>query len=410
LKTTDSLEQADVIVFNTCSVRDSAEARIFGQGANFAKLKQKKPNLIVAITGCMPGRDKTKELKKRIPWVDLYFGNEEMIHLPKWLAELNPEMRPMEDLETDYLNIHPNYHSQFQAFVSIQTGCNHFCTYCVVPYARGTEGNRSLKSILDEINNLDNKGYKEITLLGQIVNHYIAPDPEYFSKDNIYTKNDFAKLLWEINKTKNIERVHWTAPHPIYMDDEMIDALTLPKQVNFIHLPVQSGNDEILKKMNRRHDRQFYIDIIKKIRTKRQDIAIGTDIIVGFCGETEEQFQDTVSLFKICDFDISYHAKYSTRSGTVADKMFKDDVLKSEKKKRWQVLQDLMEEITYAKNQKYVGQKVSVLVERCNDGWCEGNSNEMKLTRFKGSELIIGTIQTPEIYKAGTWLLWGRVV
>jgi len=410
LQSTGDVESADVVILNTCSVRDSAEARIFGQGANFAKLKQKKPNLIVAVTGCMPGRDKTKELKKRIPWVDLYFANEEMIHLPKWLAELNPDFRVMEDLETDYLNIHPNYHSKFQAFVSIQTGCNHFCTYCVVPFARGTEGNRSLKSILAEIDDLDNKGYKEITLLGQIVNHYIAPDPEFFSKDNIYKKNDFAKLLWEINKMKSIERVHWTAPHPIYMDEEMIDALTLPKQVNFIHLPVQSGNDEILNKMNRRHDRQFYLDIIKKIRAKRPDMAIGTDIIVGFCGETEEQFQDTVSLFKICDFDISYHAKYSTRSGTVADKMFKDDVSKTEKKRRWQILQDLMEEITYAKNQKYVGQKVSVLVERCNDSWCEGNSNEMKLTRFKGNESMIGTIQTPEIYKAGTWLLWGRVV
>lgn len=410
LESTPDLKKADVILLNSCSVRESAETRIFGYGQDFGELKKKNPNLIIGITGCMPGRDKEQKIRQRIPWADLYFANSEMLNLPRWLSGLNPRLRVMDNLEKDYLNLQPNYHSNFQAFVSIQTGCNHFCTYCIVPFARGTEGNRSIKSILAEVKDLSDKNYKEITLLGQIINHYIALDPELFSKNNPYKKNDFAKLLWEINQFPNIERIHWTGPHPLYMDDEMIDALTLPKQINFIHLPVQSGSSEVLKRMNRRHDREFYLDIVKKIRSKRPDIAIGTDIIVGFCGETEKEFEETVSLYKECDFDIGYLAQYSTRSGTVAAKMMKDDVTREEKKRRWQVLQDLMEEIVYKKNQKYVRKIVSVLVDKFENGNCFGNSSEMKLVSFKGEKDMIGTIQPVKITKADKWILWGSVV
>ncbi|MBU2541966.1 tRNA (N6-isopentenyl adenosine(37)-C2)-methylthiotransferase MiaB [Patescibacteria group bacterium] len=417
LELTDKPEEADVILLNSCSVRETAEARVFGYAKNLAELKKDKPHLIIGVTGCMPGRDKDGKMRKKMPNVDLYFPTEEMINLPKWLGELNPDLCAMDNLETDYLNLHPNYKSNFQAFVTIQTGCNHFCTYCVVPFARGTEGNRSLKSILEEVKNLDQRKYKEITLLGQIVNHYIAPHPsggqtdsENFSKNNPYKKNDFAKLLWEINQFENIKRVHFTAPHLIYMDEEMIDALTLPNQVNYIHLPVQSGSNEMLRKMNRRHDRDFYIDVIKKIRDKKPDIAIGTDIIVGFCGETEQDFSDTVDLYKQCDFDISYHAQYSVRSGTVASKSFKDDVEKSEKKRRWHILQDLMEKITFEKNQKFIGQTISVLVDNFVKGRCLGNSKEMKLVSFSGDESLVGQIVNVKIDKADTWILWGGVV
>ncbi len=397
-------------MLNSCSVRETAEARIFGNTLNLAELRKDKPHLIIGVTGCMPGRDKKDAMRKKMPHVDLFFPTEQMINLPKWLGELNPDLRVMDNIEKDYLNLQPNYKSDFQAYVTIQTGCNHFCTYCVVPYARGTEGNRSLKSILEEVKKLDEKNYKEITLLGQIVNHYIAPDPEYYSKDNLYKKNDFAKLLWELNNFENINRIHFTAPHPIYMDEEMIDALTLPKQVNYIHLPVQSGSNEMLHKMNRRHDRDFYIDTIKKIRTKKPDIAIATDVIVGFCGETEKDFQDTVDLYKQCDFDISYHDQYSVRSGTAAAKSFKDDVKKLEKKKRWHVLQDLMEKTTFEKNQKYLNQTVSVLVDNFAKGQCLGQSNEMKLVSFPGNKDFIGQIVDVKIKKADTWILWGDVV
>ena len=403
-------EKADVIVLNSCSVRQKAEDRIYGIARNFQKLKEQNPNLIVCVTGCMPGRDKDGRMEEKLAGVDLFFPTHDMVHLPKWLCELNPALRKMDELEKDYFALRPTLKKAYQAFVTIQTGCNHFCTYCVVPFSRGLERNRSLKQILDEVHDLAGRGCVEVTLLGQIVNHYIAPDPQYFSVNNPYKKSDFAKLLWEINHIAGIERVHWTAPHPIFMTDEVIDALTLPKQLNFLHLPVQSGNTSVLQRMNRRHTREDYLAVIKKINTKKPGIALGTDIIVGFCGETEEQFEDTVSLFKECSFDISYTAQYSTRSGTLATKMFHDDVSIKEKKRRWWVLQRLMEDIVLEKNQQYVGKVVSVLVEDATHGWCTGNSSEMKRVRFKADASCVGKIFAIEIYKAGEWMLWGRVV
>lgn len=406
---TDQEEKADVILMNSCSVRESAESRIFGKDKKFLALKKEKPDLIVGVTGCMPGRDKGNKMGSKLKSVDLYFPTKDMTQLPTRLAELNPNLRSMVDLAEDYLQLNPTYTNTVQAFVSIQTGCNMFCTYCVVPYARGLEVNRPLNDILDEVHALADKGCLEITLLGQIVNHYVAPDPEHFSANNPYNTNHFAKLLWELNQINGIERIHWTAPHPLYMDDEAIDALTLPKQLNYIHLPVQSGNTDVLARMNRRHNRELYLDVIKRIRAKKPDIAIGTDIIVGFCGETNEQFDDTVSLYKECDFDISYHAQYSTRSGTLATKIYKDDVPKEEKKRRWQVLQDLMEETTYRKNQRFLNQTVSVLFDDYADGWCTGNSREMKRVRCKGDESLVGTIRDVEIIRPDTWMLFGRL-
>ncbi len=407
---TEIEDEADVILLNSCSVRQAAEDRIYSMVHKFADLKVKNPDLIVAVTGCMPGRDKDGAMQKKMPAVDLFFPTKDMVHLPKWLGELNPNLAPLEDMAEHYFSLRPTIKKNYQAFVTIQTGCNHFCTYCVVPFSRGLEVNRSLKEILDEARELALHGCLEITLLGQIVNHYIAPDPEYFSPNNPYTKSDFAKLLWELNQIDGLQRIHYTAPHPIFMTDEVIDALTLPKQVNFLHLPVQSGNDEVLRRMNRRHKRDFYIDLVKRIREKKSDIALGTDIIVGFCGETEEQFNDTVDLYKQCDFDISYSAQYSTRSGTLAVKAFKDDVSKEEKKRRWWVLQKLMEETVLRKNQKYLGQKVSVLVEECANGWCSGNTLEMKRARFKGDESFIGQIVEIEIFKVEEWILYGKIV
>jgi len=409
LEVVDKPEEADVIVMNSCSVRESAEHRIFGNMENFRKLKKKKPNLIVVLTGCMPGRDKDGKLKEKLKDVDLFFPTSQMIMLPKLLSELNPNLVAVETAN-HYLQTKPNYSNNFQAFIPIQTGCDHFCTYCVVPYARGKERNRPLKEVLDEIKDLSFRGCKEVTLLGEIVNHYMAPDPEFFSKNNIYKKNNFAKLLWEINQIKGIERIHWTGPHPIYMDEEMIDALTLPKQINFLHLPVQSGNTEILKKMNRRHDREFYFDLVKKIRKKKPDIAIGTDIIVGFCGETEKQFQDTLDFYKECDFDIVYVAQYSQRSNTAAAKAFEDDIPKIEKKRRWLELQNLMEKITLQKNQKYLDKKISVLVDSYEKGVCTGNSSEMKRTSFRGDKSMVGSIVIIKVNKAQEWILWGEMV
>lgn len=399
---------ADLIIVNTCSVRQSAENRVYGSQQKYLEFKKNKPEMIVAVTGCMPGRDKAKNFKKRLPATDLYFPTPDMVHLPKWLAELRPELVNTGEVKEDYLKIHPKRAPSRQAYVTIQTGCNKFCTYCVVPYARGLERNRPAKDILDECRELLEHGVIELTLLGQTVNSYVATDPETFSKDNPY-KDHFAALLWEINRIPGLERLHWTAAHPISMTDEVIDALTLPKQVNYLHLPVQSGNNEVLRRMNRKYTREQYLEAIEKIKKARPGIALGTDIIVGFSGETREQFEDTISLYKEVDFDISYNAQYSPRSGTLGVKLYNDDISKEEKRDRWDDLQELMEEIAHRKNQVFLEQPVRVFVEKLEHGFAHGTTHEMKRARFRSKdESLIGTIQPMTVTKAHTWILEGE--
>lgn len=428
---TEIKEDADLILINTCSVRQSAEDRVFGQIRSFKSLKDKKPELIIGITGCMPGRDKEGVFKKKLSIVDLYFPIKEVGQLPRWIAELRPDLANSEDVVEDYLKIKPDYKKTIQAFVSIQTGCNNFCTYCVVPFARGLEKNRPLKDIMDEVQDLAGKGCVEITLLGQTVNSYTAPDSENFSEHNPYS-NQFAKLLWEVNQVEGISRLHFTAPHPRNFSDEIIDAMQLPAHLNIIHLPVQSGDNEVLRKMNRKHTVEDFFDALERLRVKIPNIAVATDLIVGFCGETDEQFEKTVELYKKADFDIAYSARYSARSGTAAYLAFADDVSHEEKKRRWNVIQEMMEKRSFEKNQKYVGTTVSVLVERYEEprisekmllmpdeiqeklkampGYCYGNSREMKLVRFHADKSLVGTIVEVKVTMADKWLLEGELI
>ncbi|MBI4435739.1 tRNA (N6-isopentenyl adenosine(37)-C2)-methylthiotransferase MiaB [Candidatus Uhrbacteria bacterium] len=430
LSPTSVKEEADVILVNTCSVRQSAEDRVFSVVGQFASLKKSKPELIVGITGCMPGRDRDGAIRKRLPIVDLYFPTKDMGQLPRWLGELRPALVNSTDPVEDYLKVHPDREVTRQAFVSIQTGCNKFCTYCVVPFARGLEKNRPLKDILDEIQDLALHGCVEVTLLGQTVNSYQAPDPEHFSTNNPY-KDHFAGLLWEVNQIEGVSRLHFTAPHPLHMTDEVIDAMTLPAHLNYIHLPVQAGDDDVLRRMNRRYTAEQFLDVIDRLRAKIPNLAIGTDIIVGFCSESAEAFERTVELYEKARFDISYTARYSTRSGTAAWRAFKDDVSLEEKKRRWNVLQEVQERIVYEKNQAYVGTIVSVLVDRyeppkiteemlampkniqavlaAQPGTCYGNSREMKLTRFAASKEYVGKIVDVKITKADMWVLEGEL-
>ena len=467
---TDVPEQADLILMNTCSVRQQAEDRVFNKVRDFEKIKDVNPKLIIGITGCMAGRDRDGVIRKKIPAVDLYFPTADMAQLPRWIGELRPEIVNSTDPVEDYLKIKPERHSVRQAFVSIQTGCNKFCTYCVVPFARGLEKNRSVKDILDEVQDLALHGCVEVTLLGQTVNSYRAPDAENFSagnpfvslchpersegsrvdidvshardssvvelpqNDTMKSKKDdhFAALLWEVNQIPEIKRLHFTAPHPLHMTDEVIDAMTLPAHVNFIHLPVQAGDNEVLRRMNRRYTIEQFNDVVRRLREKIPTITIGTDIIVGFSGETPEQFQKTIDMYHNIRFDIGYNAKYSERSGTAAKRAFKDDVTQEEKKRRWFELQAVMEEVVNKKNQFYVGQIVSVLVERheppkitdemlkmpekiielvaSKPGMCSGNSREMKLVTFEGGKELVGEIVDVKIVKAGTWILEGELI
>ncbi|MDO8584458.1 MAG: MiaB/RimO family radical SAM methylthiotransferase [bacterium] len=450
---TDDESTADIIIVNSCSVRQSAEERIYGSQEKYLNYKKVKPNQIVAVTGCLPGRDKKKEYRGRLPGTDLYFPTAEMVHLPRWIAERRPDLVTSGDLETDYLRIHPKT-TGAQAFLTIQTGCNKFCTYCVVPYARGLERNRPVADILSEAREQIAQGVKEITLLGQTVNSFVASDPEMFSITNPFCHSreggnlvppdsgldsrlgstgsplrrgndryergndkvgrgndngaDFAALLWELNQLPGLERLHWTAAHPISMSDDVIQALALPKQVNYLHLPVQSGDDDMLKRMNRKYTREQYLTLIKKIKAARPGIALGTDIIVGFSGETREQFEKTLSLYREVDFDISYNAQYSERSGTLAVKVYKDDVSDEEKKARWEELHALMEEIVLRKNQAYLNRIVSVVVDQQDKGWAGGNSLEMKRVRFPSQDpSLVGTIVCVKVTEPQAWMLTG---
>jgi tRNA-2-methylthio-N6-dimethylallyladenosine synthase len=405
---TDHEEEADLILLNTCSVRQTAEDRVYGKMRDYARLKEKRPGVIVAVTGCMAGRDKKGEFRAKMDPVDLYFPTPQMVNLPRWIAELRPDLVNSADVAEDYLKLHPSRAPSAQAFVTIQTGCNKFCTYCVVPYARGMERNRPAADILAEVRELAAHGVVEVTLLGQTVNSYRATDPSTFSVANPY-KDHFAALLWEINEVPGIARIHWTAPHPNSMTDEVIDALTLPHQVNYLHLPVQAGSDAVLFRMNRKYTRDQFLRVVERVYARRPGIALGTDIIVGFPGETAEQFDETVSLYRACDFDISYTAQYSPRSGTLGVKLYADDVAREEKRRRWDVLQETMEEIALRKNKTFVGKEVSVMVDRFVDGQALGNTSEMKLATFPAADAsVVGRIVPMKVAMAQTWQLLGK--
>lgn len=421
---TKDIDSADLVLINTCSVRQSAENRVWGKLRQLEELKKKRPELMIGITGCLPGRDRTGAIKKKLPdIVDFYFPIHEMVQLPRWIFGLHPELqRPSPDPlfdkgeeYADYLKILPSYHNDWQAFIPIQTGCNNFCTYCVVPFARGLEKNRPVADIMADVRERAQAGVVEIILLGQTVNSYQAPDEDQFSTDNPF-KNHFAALLWEVNQVPGIKRLHFTAPHPREFADEIIEAMTLPAHLNFLHLPVQSGDNEVLRRMNRKYTVEDFEDVICRVRKRIPNITLATDLIVGFCGETQEQFEKTVELFKKIKFDMSYHAQYSERSGTAAAKAFADDVSVAEKRRRWNVIQELLIETVLELNQKYVRKTVSVLVERCEDlvhqekvqKVCYGFSRELKLVRFPGDESLVGKIVDVKINRADKWLLEGE--
>ena len=444
-------ETADLVVINSCSVRQTAINRIWGYLRKFEEIKKSR-EISYILTGCILPEDKEKLGRN----FDLVFDIKNLKELENYVTNLrivtnntktkssdinlrivtnntktkssdinvristnNTETRGLDMMEMtknnrvkknddEYFEILPKYTNKYQAFVPIMTGCNNFCAYCAVPYTRGREESRTVESILTEIRNLAANGWVEITLLGQNVNSYNPTDQNSFSTLNPFQHN-FAKLLWEINQIDGLNRIWFTAAHPKDMADEVIAALALDKMANYLHLALQSGSDEVLARMNRRYTADDYLEIIKKVRAVRPEISLGTDIIVGFPGETERDFQRTLDLYQEVQFDISFHAMYSPRSGTAAAKLT-DDVSIEEKKQRWHRLQALMEEITLKKNQKYVGQTLEVLVDKHGDGWNEGNSREMKRVRFTSNDNMTGKLVLVNITRALEWLLEGDLI
>ncbi len=388
----NSVDQADYVVVNACSVRQKGIERIWGLIEKVRELKSVKKPLMI-LTGCLLPGDKRKFKDK----VDFVFNIKELNKLEKFLSKRTHYT------DENYFNVLPKTSSSFQAFVPIMTGCDNYCSYCAVPYVRGSETSRKIKDVLDEIKILVKKGCKAFELLGQNVNSYSPKDQTSFSKKNPYHHN-FAKLLWEVNQIKGLERVHFSSSHPKDMNDQVIHALSLPKQVNYLHLALQSGDNKILQVMNRKYKVEDFEKIIKKVRKIKPDIALGTDIIVGFPGETKKQFENTLKFYKKIKFDISYHAIYSERAGTAAAKL-KDNVSREEKKRRWRELQTLMEKITLEKNQKYLGKEISILIDVCKKDYCEGNGLEMKRARIYYGKFRLGDIVKAKVTKAMTWML-----
>lgn len=426
-KKAETMEDSDVYIFNTCSIRQKGEDRVHGTLKNLNSLKKANPRLLVGLTGCMvrftSSRNSEKEVKdellKRLDAIDFVFKITDTHKLGEVLAEAEPQL-DLPQLEeaglNDYLRIKPNYSSQFQAFVPIQIGCDKYCTYCIVPYSRGREKSRPLEDILDECRQLVEKGCKEITLVGQTVNSYglSGLDKQSGLFEN-FTEQPFIKLLKELNNLNELglDRLRFTSPHPRDMTDELIQAHTELKTLcPYIHLPVQAGDNAMLQKMNRKYTVEHYKEIIKKIRALMPNCTISTDIIVGYAGETEEQFENSYKLFEELQFDHAYLARYSPRPGTVAFKAFQDDVTPEEKAQRWHKLNDLLIKVSTKKNQAYKGKTLEVLVEKFNEqtGECEGRGREYKLVQFPGEAELIGKIVLVEVTETLQWVLKGGKV
>lgn len=354
--------KSDLLVVNTCSVRQKSEDKVYGVGKVVAGVKEKNKELKAIMAGCMVGsvtgerqRYDFNELKKRTPWVDAYVSPSQIRGLPHILRELNlvdewvtKSLGPYKGVTKKSLTFAPGEYAlpdPKHAFVSISLGCDNFCTFCVVPFARGKETSRSKEEILKEIEHLTRIGYEHITLCGQNVNSWGLGIKEKFEiRAGSDQKLPFAALLRDVHKLVGVTRISFISSNPFDFTTDLIDALKLPKISRYLHIAVQSGSDEILKKMNRRHTIKDFEDLIAKIRKEVPEIEIGTDIIVGFPSETNEQFMETVALCERVRFCLAYVSIYSARKGTRAQRSFKDDVLLSEKKRRHAFITKVIDE------------------------------------------------------------------
>lgn len=337
--------QADYIVLNTCSIRQSAENRVYGATRSYKEYKKDNPNLKVAITGCMaPRLDATAKAQG----VDAVFTIKDLALLPEKLGLKKPEESKV---VADYFTIAPKFSSKFQAYIPIMTGCNNFCTFCVVPFTRGREYSRPMVDIMNEVDLALKNGAKEITLLGQNVNSY---------------KYGFVELLKKINDLPGNFWVRFVSSNPQDMSPELIETIANGEKLcKWVHFAVQAGNDRILKRMNRRHSIADYLKLYERMQELMPEVGVSTDIIVGFPSETEAEFNDTAELFEKVKYDMAYISQYSARTGTPAFRL-KDDVTIEEKKRRDQVLTEILKRTAQENNMKFVGQEVKVLVEKIN--------------------------------------------
>lgn len=405
-----SKTDTDITIINTCSIRENADKRFFGTLGQLKKLKEKDPNFMACVCGCMMQQQHIiDEVKSSYPWVDIIFGTHNIHRFPELLEKVYAEKQKITEILEDSSEIVEGLPSKrlykHKAFVNIMYGCNNFCTYCIVPYTRGREKSRKPEDIVNEIRKLTADGAKEITLLGQNVNSYKGVD------DN-GNDCDFADLIYMINEIKGLERIRFMTSHPKDLSDKLIQAyVDCDKLCNYIHLPVQSGSSNILKRMNRRYTREHYLGLVKKLREAVPDITISTDIIVGFPGETEEDFQETLSLVREVGYDSAFTFLYSVRKGTPAAE-YDDQIPEDVKHERFNRLVDAVNEGSAKNNAAYEGRIEKVLVEsvsKKNENTLTGRTEGFKLVDFPGSKDLIGQIVDVQIIEGKTFSLYGEI-
>ncbi|PRR78878.1 (Dimethylallyl)adenosine tRNA methylthiotransferase MiaB [Clostridium liquoris] len=406
---TEERQKSDIIIFNTCCVRENAELKVYGNLGALKKLKEKNPNLIIAVCGCMMQQEGMAEsIMKKYPFVDILFGTHNAYKFPEYLNRVKHEGKSIVEIwnkeEGIVEGLPIDRKSNVKAFVTIMYGCNNFCTYCIVPYVRGRERSRKPEDIEHEIMELVKKGYKEITLLGQNVNSY--------GKD-LSPAVSFSNLLRRINKIEGIDRIRFMTSHPKDLTEDLIDAVKeCDKLCEQIHLPVQSGSTKVLKKMNRHYDREQYLALVKKIKEKIPNVALTTDIIVGFPGESEEDFIDTLTLIEEVEYDSAFTFIYSNRKGTPADEM-ENQVKDSVKHDRFNRLVEVVNRISAKKNKEYDGKVVEVLVEgesKNDEDKLTGRTRTGKLVNFIGNKDNIGKLVMVKITKAQSFSLIGEEI
>ncbi len=407
---TEDNEKADFILFNTCAVREGAELRVLGNVGALKHLKARKPETIIGICGCMMQQEHmVKQIKSKYKHVSVVFGTHTLYKLPEILAGAlteNQRIIRVENIDGQIAEDIPVYREgDVKAWVSVMYGCNNFCTYCIVPYVRGRERSRMPEKILEEIQELAAKGVKEITLLGQNVNSY-GHDADFCM--------DFADLLREVNKIEGIKRIRFMTSHPKDMTERLIDAMAeCDKVVKQLHLPVQSGSSRILKAMNRRYTKEQYLDLVQRVRAKLGNIALTSDIIVGFPGETEEDFSETLDILEKVRFDSVYSFIYSKRSGTPAATM-EDLTTDEEKHKRFDRLLEIQNKISREINEEYYEKIEEILVEgksKTDKDMLTGRTTGGKIVNFPDNAHIhAGDIVSVKITKVSTWSLFGELI
>lgn len=415
---TENQSDADIALFNTCCVRENAEDKLFGKLGELKRLKEEK-GIIIAIGGCMmQEKHITDKIKQSYPFVDIIFGTHTLHKFPEDLYKVLENKEKLEDiLDVDgkiYEGLPIKRDDNIKASVTIMNGCNNFCTYCIVPYVRGRERSRMPKDIIEEVKDLAKNGYKEITLLGQNVNSYLRVEREKGIEFEQYEGvNSFATLLRAINKIDGIERIRFVSPHPKDFTDDVIDAIAeCDKVCKLVHLPLQSGNTNVLKTMNRKYTKEQYLELVEKMKAKIPNLTLSTDIIVGFAGETDEEFEDTLDVVKKVCFEQVYMFIYSRRVGTPGDKM-ENQIPEEIKHKRFDKLKALVESQISENNQKYVGTTQKVLVEgesKNNKELLTGRTDSNKVVIFEGSEELIGQMIDVQIVSEHLWYLKGKLI